>query len=340
MAGTVLVTGGTGYIAGELIRQLFAKGWTVHTTVRNKSKSEVGLRERFGEVGQDRFKVFQADLISDDGWAEANAGCTHVAHVASPIPASAPKHEDDLIVPAREGTLRALRFAKDMGVSRFVQTSSMAAVGYGQDRGERTYTEADWTNIDHPDAYPYVKSKTIAERSARDWMAEHGGDMEFVSVNPGMVLGPVDSGDFSASVELVQQLLDGSMPMAPDLGFPVVDNRDIAALHISALEEPGLAGERFLAAGPFMKALDVANVLRERLGDKARKAPTKRMPDWLVSILGIFNAEVRGIKSELGKVRNADCSHAQERLGWTMRNVEDTIAETGESLIEHGVVKV
>ena len=340
MAQTVLVTGGTGYIAGELIKQLLDRDWTIHTTVRSKAKSEAQLRERFGNPDPDRLKVFEVDLMSDDGWAEAVAGCSHVAHVASPIPAKPPKHEDDLIVPAREGTLRALRFAKEAGVQRFVQTSSTAAVVYGRDRGEYTCDESDWTDIEHPDAYPYVKSKTIAERAARDWVAKNAPDMEFVSVNPGMVLGPVDSADFSASVELVQQLLDGSMPMAPDLGFPIVDIRDIASLHVKALETPEIGGERFLGAGPFLKAIEVSKILRDRLGDKARKAPTRRMPDWLVSVLALFNAEVRGIKSELGKVRHVDASHSRDLLDWTMRPVEDTIADCGRSLIDRGVVKV
>lgn len=340
MAGTVLVTGATGYIAGELVRQLLARGWTVHGTVRNVARSASALRARLGNPPPEAFRLFEAELTRDSGWAEATAGCTHVAHVASPIPAQAPRREDDLIVPAREGTLRALRFARAAGVTRFVQTSSTAAVVYGVDRGEYTFDHTRWTNIDHPDAYPYVKSKTIAERAARECVAAEGGAMEFVSVNPGMVLGPVDSADFSASVELVQQLLSGAMPMAPDLGFPIVDLRDIAALHVLALETPGLSGERFLGAGPFLTALDVADVLRARLGDKARKAPTRRMPDWLVNILALFNAEVRGVKTEIGKIRHVDASLAQQRLGWRMRPVEDTIADCGTSLIAHGVVKV
>ena len=339
MSKAVLVTGGTGYIAGELIKQLIAKGWTVHTTVRNKAKSEAMLQSRLGNPGE-RLKIFQAELMSDDGWEEANTGCSHVAHVASPIAASAPKHEDDMIIPAIEGTLRALRFAKAAGVTRFVQTSSMAAVAYGRSEKDYIVTEANWTDVNHGDVYPYVKSKTLAERAARDWVAAEGGAMEFVSVNPAMVLGPVESADFSASVEAVKQLIDGSMPMAPDLGFSIVDVRDIADLHIRCLETPGLAGERFLAGGPFLKLIEVAAILRAGLGDKARKMPTRVMPNWMVSVLSLFNAGVRSIKSELGKNRHVDASHAKEMLGWQMRDVEGTIIETAQSLIEKGVVKL
>ena len=336
MAGTILVTGGTGYIGGEVIDQLLDKGYTVHTTVRNKAKSEPRLRERWPNAGE-RLKVFQADLMSDEGWAEANAGCDAAAHVASPIPAAPPKHEDDLIVPAREGTLRALRFAKEAGVKRFVQTSSMAAIAYGRDEKVYSVNESDWTDVNHPDVYAYVKSKTIAERAARDWIAEQGGEMEFVSVNPSMVLGPVYSPDFSASVEAVKQLLDGSAPLAPDLGFAVVDIRDIGDIHVRCLEQPDLAGERFMAAGKFMKFLEIAQVLRDNLpAEHTKKVPTKRMPNWLVHVLALFNPGIRTIKSELGKTRNADASHALKRLGWKTRREEDTIVECAKSLIEHG----
>lgn len=345
MAGTVLVTGGTGYIAGELIKQLLSRGWNVRTTVRNRARSEHALRQRFGDPAPDRFRVFQAELMSDEGWAEANAGCTHVAHVASPLSIAPPKDENEMIVPAREGTLRALRFAKAAGVRRFVQTSSMAAVAYGRSDKEYTVDESDWTNVAHPDSYPYVKSKTIAERAARDWIAENdaenGGGMEFVSVNPSMVLGPVDSGDFSPSVVVVKQLLDGSMPMAPDLGFAVVDTRDVAELHVKCLEEPGLAGERFIAAGRFIKIIEVGQILRDALpAGQTRKIPTRVMPNWMVKLLSPFNPGVRSILSELGKTRNADASHALERLGWKTRPEEESIVDCARSLIEHGVVRV
>ncbi|MFZ1742677.1 MAG: NAD-dependent epimerase/dehydratase family protein [Pontixanthobacter sp.] len=340
MAKTVLVTGGTGYIAGELIKQLLAKGWDIHTTVRNKAKSEAGLFERFGQPGE-RLKVFQAELMSDDGWAEANAGCTHVAHVASPLSAQTPKDENDMIVPAREGTLRALRFAKAAGVTRFVQTSSIAAIAYGRGDMEYTVTESDWTDVNHPDTTPYAKSKTIAERTARDWVAAEGGDMEFVSVNPVLVLGPVDSADFSPSVQPVKMLLSGKVPRTPDVGFGVVDTRDVADLHVRCLETPGIAGERFIAAGKFMKMIDLANVLHTGLTpQEARKVPTKSMPGWLASLFMLVNAEFRSIKNELGRVRHSDASHAEKLLGWKTRAEEESILDCARSLIDLGVVKL
>jgi len=166
MAGTVFVSGGSGYIAGFLIRQLVEEGWTVQTTVRDLA-SEAQVRQLLA-VDNQRLHFFAADLNHDAGWSEAMAGCTHAAHLASPLPRGVPKHPDELIVPARDGALRALRAAKAAGVKRFVMTSSVAAIAYGRGRGVHHFTEADWTPPDYPGAQPYVRSKAIAERAARD----------------------------------------------------------------------------------------------------------------------------------------------------------------------------
>ncbi|ABC63069.1 NAD-dependent epimerase/dehydratase family protein [Erythrobacter litoralis] len=345
MAGAVLVTGGTGYIGGELIKQLLAKGWTVHTTIRDTAKSEVRLFDRFGQPPADKLKVFQAELLSDDGWAEAVAGCTHVAHVASPVSDTTPDDEDELIVPAREGTLRARRFARQAGVQRFVHTSSIAAVAYGRGGKEYTSTEADWTDVNSPDTTAYAKSKTIAERTARDWIAAEGAkdgkSTEYVSINPVLVLGPVDSNDFSASVTPVTMLLTGKVPMAPDIGFGVVDLRDVADLHVRCLEAPGINGERFIASGKFMKMIDLANVMRRGLTkEQAKKLPKRSMPGWVASLFMLINPPFRSVKNELGRVRHSDASHAEEVLGWKTRPEEDSILDCARSLFEHGVVKV
>jgi dihydroflavonol-4-reductase len=338
MAGTVFVSGGSGYIAGFLIRQLVAAGWMVHTTIRNLAR-EGEVRESLG-VDNARVKFFAADLTSDAGWAEAMAGCSHAAHVASPLPAHMPKHEDELIVPARDGALRALKAARAAGIRRFVMTSSMAAVAYGHGGSKSRFTEADWTDPTSKDAYPYVRSKTIAERAAREWVAAEGGEMEFCTVNPVLVLGPLQSGDFSTSLEAIKKLLEGSMPGLPNLGFGVVDVRDVADMHVRCLTAPDMAGERFLCSGPFLWMKDIAVILRSGLGDQARKVPRLGLPDWLVRLSARFDPVIRQVVSELGRERDADTSHALAKLGWKARPVEETILETARDMIRLGVVKV
>ncbi len=338
MAGTALVTGGSGYIAGFLIRQLIENGWTVHTTVRSlKREGEVR-----GWLNTDnaRLRFFAADLENDAGWAEAMAGCSHVAHVASPFPLDVPKHADDLVIPAREGVLRALRFAKGTGVKRFILTSSMAAIAYGHGKGRNLYSEADWTNLDNPGVMPYPGSKTVAERAARDWAKAEGGEMEFASVNPAAVFGPLLSDDLSTSIELVKQLLEGKVPMCPDVGFGVIDVRDVADMHYRALTAEVIEDERFVCSGPFLKFIDVANILKSNLGDQARKVPTRRMPDWLLKLMALVRSELKQVVAELGNVRGGDSRHAMERLGWTMRPPEEAILAAARDLIGRGIVKV
>lgn len=338
MAGTVFVSGGSGYIAGFLIRQLIDAGWSVHTSIRDLAK-ESAVRATLA-VDNSKLKFFAADLTSDAGWAEAMAGCSHVAHVASPLPTDAPKHEDELIVPARDGALRALKAAKAAGVKRFVMTSSMAAIAYGHGGTKSVFTEADWTDPTSPDAYAYVRSKTVAERAARDWVAAEGGDMEFVTVNPSLVLGPLQSGDFSTSLEAIKKLLEGSMPGMPNLGFGIVDVRDVADMHVRCLTAPNMAGERFICSGPFLMLDEVAAILREGLGPQARKVPKLKLPNWLVRIAARFDPVIGQVIGELGKRRESPPIHAREVLGWVPRPVEESILDTARDMIRLGIVKV
>lgn len=337
MANTVLVSGGSGYLAGFLIRQLVAEGWTVHTTVRSLARE--GTVRQLLSVDNSRLRFFAADLQADAGWAAATAGCSHVVHVASPLPAGVPKDANDLIVPARDGALRALRAARAAGVRRFVMTSSVAAISYGRGRGVHHFTEADWTPLDQPGLSPYIQSKTIAERAARDWVAQEGGGIAFCSINPSVVLGPVWSADYSASVGIVKALLDGSMRACPNFGFGVVDVRDVADLHVRALTAPGMAGERFIASGRFVQLREIADVLRAELGGAARHVTTRNLPDWLVRVAALFSPLAKSVVRELGSVRTHDASHARAVLGWATRPAEQSIVDTARCLIALGIVK-
>ncbi len=250
-----------------------------------------------------------------------------------------PKNDDELIVPARDGALRVLAAARAAGVKRVVMTSSVAAIAYGHPMPPGGFTEADWSDVGSADSYAYVKSKTIAERAARDWMAANGGGMEFVTINPGLVLGPVHGSDFSGSLAVVTQLMNGAMPGVPRIGFPVVDVRDIAAAHLKAMTQPGLDGERFIAAGQFLWMGEVAAVLKARLGDRAKRVPTRRLPDFLVRLSAIFDPVIRTVVSELGRERACSAAHAREVLGWVPRPAEESIVDTARSLIAAGLVK-
>jgi nucleoside-diphosphate-sugar epimerase len=332
---TVLVTGGSGFIASHCILQLLGAGHRVRATVRNSNR-EAGVRAMLNESGGapgDRLSFVTAELESDAGWAEAVSGCEYVLHVASPFPPGVPRHAGELIVPAREGALRVLNAARDAGVKRVVLTSSFAAIGYGHAPRSALFDETNWTD---PDARvsAYAKSKTLAERAAWEFMGARGGAIELCVVNPVIVLGPVLGPDYSPSLLLIRSMLDGEMPGAPQLYFGVVDVRDVADLHLRAMTHPAARGERFLAVGgDFMSVLDIAKVLRSRLGGAARRVPRRQLPNWLVRLAALRNPIAREILPEIGKVKNASSSKAKNLLGWAPRSNEESILAAAESLL-------
>jgi dihydroflavonol-4-reductase len=283
------------------------------------------------EVG-DRLSVHQADLRSDEGWAEAVEGCDYVLHVASPFPPSQPKDPDELIVPAREGTLRVLRAALDAGVKRVVVTSSVAAVRNGGRTAEEPLTEEDWTDPDKPGLTPYVRSKTIAEQAAWALVRERDQVDRLTTVNPGAIIGPVLSDDRSYSLQAIERMLDG-MPGLPRLGFNFVDVRDVAALEALAMSSPEAGGERFIAVERWLWMSDVAEILRERLGDRAPKVPSRNIPDFLVKAMALFDSDLRSITGELSVMSVRSGEKARTRLGWKPRPSEETIVDCAESLL-------
>lgn len=340
-ASPILVTGGSGYIASHLILQLLNNGHTVRATIRSLSR-EAAVRKGLEDAGADTSKLSftAADLSSDDGWPAAVQGCVYVHHVASPFPLEMPKHEDELIVPARDGALRVLHAAREAGVKRVVLTSSFAAVGYGYAATRKEmFTEEDWTILDKSQGVavpPYQKSKTIAERAAWDFIDKEGGEMELVVVNPVGVFGPLIGKDVGTSVQIIKKLMDGSIPGCPQVSFGVVDVRDIADLHIRAMNDPKAKGQRFLGVNDegSSSILDIARIIREKRPDVAKKVPTIQFPNWMMKLVALFDPSIRQIVPELGKKLNIGNDKAKSMLGWVPRSTEDAVLDTVDSLIK------
>jgi nucleoside-diphosphate-sugar epimerase len=331
---TVLVTGGSGYLGSWCVIELLRRGYAVRTTVRDLAR-EPELRALVsGEVDPgERLAVVRADLLADEGWAAAVDGCDYVLHVASPFPPRQPKDPDDLIVPARDGTLRVLRASLDAAVERIVVTSSVAAVsGGGKAISGRPLDERDWSDPDNPKLTPYARSKTVAERAAWDFMAERGATEKLATINPGAIIGPVLSEDRSFSLQSIERLLDG-IPGVPRIGFSFVDVRDVADLEIRAMTAPEAGGERFIAADQFLWMSEIGAVLRERLGERAKKVPTRNIPNFVVRTMALFDPGIRSVVGGLGKRTDLSSEKARSTLGWTPRPVEDSITETAESLL-------
>jgi len=332
---TVLVTGGSGFVGSHAVAELLKQGHTVRTTVRNQTRKVdvLAMLRVAGVVDPEKLTFFTADLEQDEGWPTAVEGSDYVLHVASPFPGKEPEDEDELIRPAKEGALRVLRFARNAHVRRVVMTSSFAAIGYGHPPTKVPFTEADWTNLDVP-LPAYIKSKTIAERAAWDFVQSEGRGLELSVINPTGIFGPALGKDYSASISMIKQTLDGKMLGCPRIYFGVVDVRDVVDLHLRAMVSPAAAGERFIAvAGQPLSLFQVASAIRQRLGVRAAKVPTKQLPDFFVRVMALFNPNAKRAVRELGKIRAASNEKARSVLGWSPRSSEDAVAASAESLL-------
>ena len=336
--GTVLITGVSGFIARHCVVEMLNAGYRVRGTLRSLERSGQVRDSLARHVDVARLEFAEADLVADRGWDEAVAGCHGVLHLASPFPVSQPRDEQELIRPAVEGTLRVLRAAARAGVSRFVQTSSMVAVMYGHGRDRATpFTAADWTRVDSPDVTGYAKSKTLAERAAREFMERGQPSMHFSSVNPGVVFGPVLDPDIGTSAEIVQAFLKGKYPGAPRLSIPVVDARDVARMHRLALETGSPSGGRYLAVADCLWLIEVARALRDSLGPAARKVPTRVLPDWAVKLVSVFDPMARQAVPDLGKQFRVDTGQTRQALALEFIPASDAAAAMGRSLVDLGL---
>jgi nucleoside-diphosphate-sugar epimerase len=316
----VLVTGGSGYLGTRLIADLLRSGTEVRTTVRSlDSEAELRAAIRRGEADDAGLELVVASLTEDDGWAAAATGVDGIYHVASPMIQTA--NPDDVVIPARDGTLRVLRAARDANVPRVVMTSSFAAIGYSP-KPVRDYTEDDWTDPDTPGLAAYPLSKAVAERAAWDFIQGEGSGTELVVINPTWIAGPTLTSAARSSLQLFVAMLTGAMPVVPRQRFGIADVRDVSELHITAMKTPDAAGKRYLALadGPTLTFLEVAQILRDNLGALAERVPTEEAPGEELAPLVIHN------------------DRAKRELGFAPRGAESTIIETATSLRDLGLL--
>ena len=332
----VLVTGGTGFLGGHTVARLLADGQRVRTTVRDLGRADevraaVAAAGIPAQAAQERLEVVAADLANDEGWPEAVAGCEYVLHVASPFYTVDPDRADELIGPARDGSLRVLRAARAAGVRRVVLTSSFAAVGYSLKPGD-TYDESDWTDPNDSES-PYIRSKAIAEAAAWDFVRREGGP-ELTVINPTGIFGPVLSPRLSSSVALVKAMLDGTSTPMPRLYFGVVDVRDVADLHVRAMTHPKAAGERFLASsGVAISYRQASEIIAEHFGSRVGGLPIRELTDDEVREAARTVPALRDAVARLGRIPVIKTDKAREVFGWAPRGVAETILDTARSLL-------
>ena len=336
---TILVTGISGFIAKHCAVELLKHGYRVRGTVRNLAKAEDVKQTLAEHADVSGLEFVAADLLADDGWADAVKDIHGVLHLASPFPLAQPKDAEELIRPAVDGTLRVLRAATAAGAKRFVQTSSTMAVLYGHGHTRsNAYTESDWTDTDGPGVTAYGKSKTLAERAARDFVAKHDAAPNYASVNPGFVLGPLLDCNAGSSAELIANCLRGKYMGCPKLSFPVVDVRDVAKAHRLALETSEPTGGRYLAVASAVWFKDLMLPIKARLGDRARKIPTRVLPNWAVWLVALFDPAARTIIPDLGYELRIDNSATRKALGMDFIAHTESAPAMAESLLSFGLV--
>jgi nucleoside-diphosphate-sugar epimerase len=335
MTETVLVTGGTGYVAGWVIVELLNRGYAVRTTVRSEARARAVRDAVSTQVADPEIGFAVADLIGDEGWDAAVAGVDYVLHVASPLGG-----DHDLLGPARDGTLRVLRAATGAGVKRIVMTSAANAASPSSYAQEGTTDETLWTDPSDPTLTAYRRSKTEAEKAAWDFMASYDGPAELTTILPGAVFGPILSTANLGSVRIVERLVKGAMPGTPRIGLEVVDVRDLASLHVTAMTSPEAAGQRFLATGEFVWMREIAADLRSGLGAAGRRVPTRQLPDFVVRFTALFDASLRSITVSLGRRNRHSTDKAKRLLGWQPRPAADTVVDCARSLVAWKIVSL
>jgi dihydroflavonol-4-reductase len=339
MTDTVLVTGVSGFIGGHITAELLRRGYAVRGSVRSPARA-AEVRAAMAEAGADDtlLEVVQLDLLSDEGWAEATAGCRFVLHVASPFVTTKPKDPEHLIRPAVQGTTRAIDAALNAGVERVVVTSSLAAVQYAPARRDHLFTASDWTPLDRRGLGTYTVSKVRAERAAWDIADRRGVRDRLAVINPGAVIGPLLSDDPGTSVSAIQQIMAGALPMVPDLRLPWVHVRDVADAHIEAMTSETAGATRTIVATDPSSLIDVAAVLRERLPEASGKIPRRAMTTWLTWVASVFEPQLRDNRWLIGSAQRFDHDPAEALLARPLHSIPDTIEETGRSLAERGLV--
>jgi len=339
MTDRILITGVSGYIASHVAFRLLEKGYAVRGTVRNKDKGQTvvdALTAHGADVSN--LELVEANLSSDAGWADIVKDCRFIQHIASPMPLEPPSEREGLVAEARAGTQRVLENGLSAGAERIIMTSSIAAmIGQAGRKNKMIFGESDWSDPDWKPLPAYPVSKTRAELSAWAYVEAQNLKNRLTTINPGLVLGPDTFGNAGASLEVVASLLNGDFPMAPKVAFPIVDVRDVAAIHVAAMTTNNTGGRRLIAASNTLSFVEIANILREAY-PHIEKLPKGELPNFILKIVALFDSRVKTILADLGIRHEADAAYVTTITQVIPRPAKESVLASAKSLIESGKV--